>query len=735
MGFFKRNNTFPYYNQPDSKDCGPTCLRMVAKFYGKHYNLQTLRNMSRINKEGVSMLGISEAAEKIGFRTLAARLDFDTLIQEAPFPCIAHWDNNHFVALYGAKNGTVYVADPAIGKLKLTRKEFSEHWSSTQVDNKQEGLVLLLEPSPGFYEAQEEKKKKLGLSLVLSYLRDYKKLIFQLLLGVLTISLLQLVFPFLTRSIVDVGINSRDISFIYLVLAGQMMFLISRTSVELVRSWILLHISTRINLSLVSDFFVKLMRLPLSYFDSKMTGDILQRINDQRRIEQFLTGSTMNFFFSFLSLIVFSVVLLTYDIKIFLVFLIGAILYSVWIILFMRYRKVLDYRKFEINAKNSNSVIQMVTGMQEIKLNNSERPKRWEWEHLQAKLFKVNIKSLQVEQYQQIGAFFINESKNIIITIIAAKHVIDGSITLGTMLAIQYIIGQLNSPIEQFVQFLKSYQDAGISLDRINEVHNQEDEEPVTKPTINVLPGRKDILIDNLTFRYPGAGNMPVIKDFSLRIPAGKVTAIVGMSGSGKTTLLKLMLKFYKPEAGDIKVANIDLDNINNYFWRESCGVVMQDGFIFSDTIAGNIAVGIAEPEPERLQYAINIANINDFIGSLPLGLNTKIGPEGNGISQGQKQRILIARAVYKDPDFLFFDEATNALDANNERMIMENLERFYKGKTVIVVAHRLSTVKHADQIVVLDKGRIVESGNHETLTRDKNHYYHLVKNQLELGN
>jgi ATP-binding cassette, subfamily B, bacterial len=728
-------DVFPYYHQPDSKDCGPTCLRMLAKYYGKYYNLESLRRLSRINKEGVSMLGITEAANKLGFQTLSAKLDLETLLQEAPFPCIAHWDNNHFVVIYGVKKNKLLIADPAIGKMSLSHEEFSERWHTAEGGGKNEGLVMLLEPGEEFYNATEDKKESLGLNLILQYLRHHRKLIFQLFLGIIAVSALQVVFPFLTKSIVDVGISGKDISFIYLLLAGQLMLLVSRTSIELIRSWILLHISTRINLSLVSDFFIKLMRLPLSYFDSKMTGDILQRINDQRRIEQFLTGSTMNFFFSFLTLIVFSAMLVAYDTQIFFVFLLSAALYAGWIFFFMRYRKILDYRKFEINAKTSNSVIQMITGMQEIKLNNSERPKRWEWERLQSKLFKTNTRSLAVEQYQQIGAFFINEGKNIIITIIAAKHVIDGSISLGTMLAIQYIIGQLNSPIEQFVQFIKSYQDASISLDRINEIHNQEDEEPDSKETFAILDDDKDIFINDITFRYPGAGNQPVINNFSLHIPYGKVTAIVGMSGSGKTTLLKLLLKFHQPESGDISVGDTDLDSINNRFWREQCGVVMQEGFIFSDTIAGNIAVGVEKPDPDRLSYAIRIANIGDFISSLPHGLHTRIGPEGNGISQGQKQRILIARAVYKNPQFLFFDEATNSLDANNERTIMENLEQFYQGKTVIIVAHRLSTVKHADQIVVLHKGQIVETGNHEFLTRQKNHYYELVKNQLELGN
>jgi ATP-binding cassette, subfamily B, bacterial len=724
---------FPTYVQYDSKDCGPTCLRIISRYYGKHFTLQTLRERSRIGIEGVSLLGLSQAAESLGFRSIGARLDVDTLLNEAPFPCICHWDDNHFVVLYKVSKNTFYVSDPARGRMKYSREEFVSHWAASQ-SNPPQGIVLLLEPTPKFYSAEEEAAKKLDLKLITKYLFNYKGLLFQLLLGVICVSIAQLIFPFLTKSIVDNGIAQGNLSFIYLVLLAQLMLFFGRTSVDFIRSWILLHISTRINVSIISDFFIKLMRLPLSYFDSKMTGDILQRVNDHNRIEHFLTGSTLNFFFSFISLVVFSIVLLVYNIPIFTVFIIATVIYTAWVVAFLRKRRELDYKKFSIGSKNSDSIIMMITGMQEIKLNNSEQQKRWEWERIQAKLFRFNIKSLALGQYQQAGAFFINEGKNIFITFLAAKFVIEGQLTLGTMLAIQYIIGQLNAPVEQFIGFLQSYQDATISLERLNEVHQQDDEEPVDKPVLDFLPAERSLKLENVSFTYPGPAKPAVLNNINLEIPQGKITAIVGVSGSGKTTLLKLLLKFYKPQDGTIKVGNTHLGHISNRTWREKCGVVLQGGFIFPDTIANNIAVGEQKPDYNRLLYAAETANILEFINTLPLDFNTKIGSDGVGISEGQKQRILIARAVYKDPEFIFFDEATNSLDANNEKIIMRNLDQFFKGRTVVVVAHRLSTVKNADNIVVLDKGVIAEMGTHTELALMKNKYFELVRNQLELG-
>lgn len=726
-------------------DCGPTCLRMIAKHYGKSYTLENLREKSSISREGVSMLGISQAAEEIGFRTLGGRLSLEKLVELAPLPCILHWDQNHFVVLYnikekrkglsGKKEHIFYVADPGRSHIEYNEQEFLTHWSSTQINNEPHGIALMLEPTPKFYELEDETQGKLGFKLLFSYVLKYKKLLIQLILSLVIGSVLQLIFPFLTQSIVDVGVNNQNLSFIYLVLIAQLMLFIGRTAVEFIRSWILLYISTRINISILSDFFIKLMKLPLAFFDIKMQGDIMQRINDHQRIEHFLTGATLNTLFSFINLIIFSVVLALYNTTIFFVFLVGSALYMLWIALFLKRRRVLDFKRFDVASKESNVVIELINGMQEIKMNNCETQKRWKWERLQAKQFRLNFKQLALSQYQQAGAVFINEGKNIFITFLAAKAVVGGHITLGAMLAVQYIIGQLNSPIEQLIGFMQTAQDAKISLERLNEIHEKQDEEPKDVPKLHFLPNNKSFTINNLSFQYPGAGNDPVLKDINLTIPEGKITAIVGASGSGKTTLLKLLLKFYTPSKGEIRLAETNLENISHKLWRSKCGVVMQDGFIFSDTIANNIAVDNEYPDIEKIIDASNTANIREFIESLPLTYNTKIGAEGNGISQGQRQRMLIARAVYKNPDFIFFDEATNALDANNERVIMENLEQFFKGRTVIVVAHRLSTVKNADQIVVLDKGVITECGTHEQLSALKGDYYNLVKNQLELGN
>jgi ATP-binding cassette, subfamily B, bacterial len=752
---------FPFYQQLDQMDCGPTCLRMIAKFHGRNLNLQRLRDASGFSREGVSLLGIAEAAESVGFRTLAVKVPFEKLIIDAPLPCVIHWQQNHFVVLcpprpqrgsflvrklfgriFGLESspsggrGGVLVADPGKGMRTISASDFCEHWATSQEDGKPVGVALLVETTPAFFEQEDDKKAGLDFSYLLKYLWSYKKLLFQLAIGLLVGSGLQLVFPFLTQSIVDVGIQTRNLNFIYVMLAAQLMLFASRTVVEFIRSWILLHISIRINLSILSDFLIKLMKLPMSFFDTKMFGDIMQRISDHDRIEQFLTGQTLNTLFSLVNLLIFGVVLGMYSMTIFTIFMIGSILYAFWVVLFLKERRKLDFKMFDVSAKNQGSLVQLIQGMQEIKLANAEHLKRWEWERIQTKIFQFQTKGLALNQYQQAGAFFLNEGKNILITFFTAKAVVDGQLTLGTMLAVQYIIGQLNAPIESLIQFVQSAQSAKISLERLNEIHELEDEEKENqiKPPIHAGYQGASILLKNISFTYPGAGNEPVLKDINLEIPQGKVTAIVGMSGSGKTTLLKLLLKFYDLK-GDIKVGNTPFESFRANQWRGKCGVVMQDGFIFSDTIARNIALGDENPNVKKLYHACEVANIMEFIESLPLGFNTKIGSEGNGISQGQKQRLLIARAVYKEPDYLFFDEATNALDANNEKKILENLEEFFHGRTVIVVAHRLSTVKNADQIVVLHKGEIIEVGTHESLTVKRGEYFDLVKNQLELGN
>ena len=726
---------FPHYIQLDSMDCGPTCLRMITKFYGRSYSLQYLREHAFITREGVSMLGISDAAEQIGFRTMGVRVTLGQLNTELPLPCILHWNQRHFVVCYKIKNGKYYIADPASKRLVYEKEEFEHCWFSTQVEGKDTGTALLLEPGPEFYDREEDvKDKKRELSFFFRYLTPYKRELFQLILGMLTGSILQLIMPFLTQSLVDTGIRDGDLSFITLILIAQVVIFVAQLSVGFIRSWILLHMNTRINIALISDFLAKLMRLPLHFFDTKMVGDIMQRIGDHNRIESFMTGSSISALFSFVNFIVFGFVLAYYDLTILGLFLFGNGLYVAWVLAFMRYRRELDIKRFAQAASEQSNLFQLVTGMQEIKLNNCETEKRWEWERIQVKLFKISIKGLALGQYQQLGSVFFNQTTNILISFTAARAVVSGEMTLGMMMSLTYIVGQLTAPIEQFIGFARSFQDAKISLERLGEIHQREDEEQTLALKVNALPDNRALQIEDVSFSYDGADRDYVLEHINLTIPQHKVTAIVGASGSGKTTLIKLLLGFYEPNKGNIKVGDLSLKNMNPHVWRARTGCVMQDGFIFSDSIAKNIAIGAEVIDKERLLHAVTVANIRDFIDSLPLGYNTKIGMEGNGVSQGQRQRILIARAVYKNPEFIFLDEATNALDANNEREIMEHLHQFYKGRTVVVVAHRLSTVRDADNIVVLDKGQVVEEGTHEELTARRGVYYKLVKNQLELG-
>lgn len=728
---------YPIIYQSDSMLCGIACLQMICKSFGKTYSISYIENLCFATTEGVSLLGIDCAANKLGLSSKSIKTTIDVLGKNKG-SYILHWNQNHFVVLYKVKKGkTFYIADPGKGLIKYNLEEFKKHWISTQSGGEEKGIAMFLEPTPAFYEKQtdEQPTEERSFKFLFGYIKQYRKYFGQIVLGLLVGSLLQLILPFLTQSIVDVGIKNQNIGFIWLILLGQLMLTVSRTAIDFIRRWLLLHISLRINISLVSDFFIKLLKLPMSFFDTKLMGDLMQRMGDHSRVNSFLTQQTLSIVFSLFTFVVFSIVLLSYNWLVFAIFMLGSLLYGGWLALFLRRRKVLDYELFEQQAINNNKTYEFITSMQEIKLQDCEQRRRWEWEDVQADLFGVQMKSLKLQQTQEAGSIFINELKNIVITVVAATAVIHGQLTLGMMLAVQYIIGQLNSPVEQLMSFFYSVQDVKISLERINEIHRMDDENGKQGLETSVKEEDKGIDLENVNFKYDPHALKTIIDDVSLTIPKGKVTAIVGASGSGKTTLIKLMLGYYPVLGGRITIGGTDVNTLNKKWWRRQCGVVMQDGVIFSESIARNIAVDDGEIDKERLQKSAEIACIHDHVMGLPLKYNTKIGRDGMGLSQGQKQRILIARAVYKNPDYIFLDEATNSLDANNERMIVEHLDEFYKGKTVVIVAHRLSTVKNADQIVVLDKGKVVEIGNHEVLTSKRGTYYNLVKNQLELGN
>lgn len=711
---------------------------MIAKFYGKTYSPEYLRNICYLTNEGTSVSGICEGAEAIGLKTLPVSVKWESLEKQVPLPCIAHWRQRHFVIVYKISKDKIYVADPDHGLITYSKTDFLEAWQNTKyLNNSNEGLLILLEPTPKFHDAEPISNKNLGFKSIIPYLKPYKKYIFQLFIGLFVGSIVQLILPFLTQSVVDKGINYRDLNFIHIILIAQLTLFLSQAGISVIRSWLLLIVGARINISLASDFLIKMMKLPISFFDSKITGDVLQRMEDSRRIQTFLTSSP-NTLFSVFNMIIFLGILLYYNYIIFLIFLVGSLFYVSWILIFMKKRAQLEYRRFDQSSGNSSSLIQIVNGIQEIKINNSEKRRRWDWEEIRIKLYKISLEGLKLNQYQIIGANSINEIKNIFISYTAAMSVINGNMTLGMMLAVQYIIGQLNAPLITLINFFTEAQDAKISLERMNEVHLEKDEDS-EEFYQDSFSKNQDIIFHDVSFKYGGKKSPLVLKNINIKIPINKVTAIVGESGSGKTTLLRLLLKLYSPTNGKITLGNANLRNISSSKWRESCGVVMQDGYIFTDTVARNITESNSEGiiDKTKLITSVQIANIEEMIERLPAGYNTRIGPSGSSgtsLSGGQRQRILIARAIYKSPEFLFFDEATSALDANNEKTIMNNLDEYMKERTAVVIAHRLSTVKNADQIIVIDKGEIVEVGKHDDLVKKKGHYFRLVKNQLELS-
>lgn len=729
-----KKTAFPFYRQLDYRDCGPTCLRMVAKFYGKTFSREFLRDKAGITRMGVTMAGIADAAEIIEMRTLGMRIALESLITEAPTPFIVPWRQKHFVVVYKTTKNSIFVADPAQGLLEYQHKDFLEAWTSAQDKT---GFVLLLEPNQNFFSLKEDRTNNKNFSFLWSYLKPYKKLVNQLLIGLLVGTTIQFIMPFLMQSVVDIGVNNQDISFIYLILIAQLVLFISQTLVSIFREWLLLHVTGRFSIKMVSDFLFKMLKLPVNFFDTRNTGEHLQRIQDHNRIQNFVSSSSFNMLYSVVLFIVFNFVLAFYNFKIFLVFLVGAICYVGWTLFFLKQREELDFKRFDEQSASQTSLVQIINGVREIKINNSQRKNRWKWEQVQISLFKTSMSSLKLAQYQSIGSNFINEIKNIFITFLSASAVVNGDITLGMMLSIQYIVGQLNLPLANFIGFIQLWQDAKISLERLGQVHSKEDEDAIEQNKAKELPENKSIFIKNLSFQYGSKSSQMVLKNISFEIPRGKTTAIVGASGSGKTTLIKLLLKFYEPTEGNIYIEDTNLNEINNDFWRMNCGAVSQETFIFNDSIAGNISESEQNEiiDREKLKNAVHVANIKDFVERLPNKLNTELGTSGIRLSGGQEQRLMIARAVYKNPEFVFFDEATSSLDANNEKVIMEKLNSFLNNKTSVIIAHRLSTVRNADNIIVLENGEVVEQGNHEQLLKLKSKYYELVKNQLELGN
>lgn len=721
---------FPVDYQMDMQDCGPACLKIVAKHFGRFYSLQYLRDRCGITNQGVSLLDLSTGAESIGLRTLAIKCTLSDVVNQVPFPAIIFWKESHFIVVYHANKKYIWVSDPAKGRVKYTHEEFRAGWYPK---GESIGVLLAIEPTIDFQRSSIEKElEKNSFISILRYFIPYKNSFATIFFIMLVATLLQGILPFISKAVIDVGIKTTDINFINMVLIGNICILLSITIFNVIRDWILLHITSRVNIALISDYLIKLMKLPVTFFENKLLGDILQRARDHERIRSFIMNNSLSLVFSTLTFIVFSVILLIYNPIIFYIFLSGSILYAAWVLLFLRIRKRLDWEYFELISQDQSYWVETVSAIQDIKIYNYEKYRRWKWEEIQARLYKVNKRVLNVTNMQNLGAQFIENIKNMGIVFFCASAVIKGEITFGVMISTQFIIGMLNGPLVQFIGFVVSAQYAKISFLRMNEIRQLKDEEELLSiGATSILPESRDITLSNIIFQY--SPNSPlVLSNIFLTIPQNKVTAIVGGSGSGKSTLLKLLVRLYKPTYGDIKMGNMNVSSINLRTWRNMCGVVMQDGKLFSDTILANIVLDDEHINYDRLHEACKMAQIEDEINGMPKGFDTFIGEKGRGLSGGQKQRLLIARALYRDPDFLFLDEATNSLDVINEKRIVEALNSAFKNRTVIVVAHRLSTIRHADQIVVLHQGRIVEIGNHENLMERKGEYYNLVSIQSE---
>lgn len=718
---------FPCEHQLDTMDCGPACLKIISKYYGKFYSLQFLRDVCGVSREGVSFQDISYGAEKIGLRTLGIRASIDDLYKKVKFPCIIHWQDNHFIVVYKVKGSNVYVSDPAKDLLVYSLQEFVNGWYDEEENN---GAVLLVEPSPDFRSQGDHVRGKQSLEKILKYFIPYKSGFVTLFSVMLVVTILQGMLPFISKAVIDVGIHSQDIGFINLMLLANITIIASVTLSNAVRDWLLLHITSRVNIALISDYLIKLMRLPVAFFENKMIGDILQRAQDHERIRAFIMNNSLNLIFSTLTFVVFSVILMFYNPVIFAIFIIAGLMYVGWVLGFLSIRKRMDWEYFDLVSRNQSYWVETVKSIQDVKINNYEQPRRWKWEKIQAKLYRLNTRVLTVTNTQQLGGQFILSIQNLAITFFCAKAVIRGEITFGVMISTQFIIGMLSAPLSQFINFIISAQYAKISFLRLNEIHEMQDEEEIAMTANTPMPADGKLSLQNVYFQYSPHADY-VLKQIYLNIPEGKITALVGGSGSGKSTLLKILLRLYQPSVGDVLLGDTNIRNISMRDWRDQCGVVMQDGCVFNDTILNNVALDDEHLDYIRLEEALETANILSEIKQMPQGYHTKIGEEGRGLSGGQKQRILIARALYKNPRYLFLDEATNALDAINEAKIVKALNKAFRKRTVIVVAHRLSTVRHAHQIVVLKKGVITEIGNHESLMGHQGDYFELVNNQM----
>lgn len=724
---------FPTEYQMDSQDCGPASLKMIAKYYGRYYSLQFLRDKCGITKEGVSLLDLSTGAESIGLHTLAVKSNINDLVLKVPFPVIVFWNQNHFVVVYNASRKHIWVSDPMKGHVKYTHEKFREGW---YLDEEEYGVLLAVEPTADFKTSKEERAmQKDSFFGILRYFLPYKKNFGLIFFIMMMVTLLQGILPFISKAVIDVGIVTSDVKFINMILVGNICILVSVMVFNVMRDWILMHITARVNIALISDYLIKLMKLPVTFFENKLLGDILQRAADHERIRSFIMNNSLSLIFSTFTFFLFSIILLFYNHVIFFIFLCGSILYVCWVLLFLKVRKKLDWQYFELISKNQSYWVETVSAIQDIKIYNYERSRRWKWEEIQARLYHVNKHVLAVTNMQNLGAQFIDSIKNMAIVFFCATAVIKGEITYGIMISTQFITGMLNGPLIQFINFVVSAQYAKISFLRMNEIRQLDDEEELLSVgSTTILPEHKDISLENVMFQY--TVNAPfVLKNIYLTIPENKVTAIVGGSGSGKSTLLKLLVRLYKPSFGEIKMDKMNVMAINLRQWRKMCGVVMQDGKLFSDTIVNNIVLDDENVDRESLLECCKTAQILDEINGMPQGFDTRIGEQGRRLSGGQKQRLLIARALYSNPKILFLDEATNSLDTINEKKIVNALNSAFQNRTVVVIAHRLSTIRNADQIVVMEDGRIVEIGNHETLIERKGLYYKLIESQTDTIN